>query len=216
MSIADPRARLLELAEARGASLSQLSRLIDRNTSYLQQFVRKGSPRKLEETDRRTLARFFGVDEVELGGSGEKSFDSEASSPRGGWVSISRLDVSASAGPGALGADERRIGEFGFSADWLREQGLDPAYLSAIAVEGDSMEPLLHDGDEILVDTTPGPPRDGIHVLLLGEGLHVKRIQHVGSGRLQLISANDAYPPIEVAADEVEIVGRVVWKGGRL
>ena len=50
----DPRTRLLQLTSAQGASLSGLSELIGRNSTYLQQFVRKGSPRKLVETDRRT------------------------------------------------------------------------------------------------------------------------------------------------------------------
>ncbi|MEO0033448.1 MAG: hypothetical protein RIS94_3206, partial [Pseudomonadota bacterium] len=66
------RARLVALAAGRGISLSALSALIGRNTTYLQQFVRKGSPRKLEETDRRTLAEFFGVAESEV--TSEKGF----------------------------------------------------------------------------------------------------------------------------------------------
>ena len=61
------RARLLELSRSRGSSLAGLSALIGRNSSYLQQFIRKGSPRKLEERDRKVLAEFFGVDESELG-----------------------------------------------------------------------------------------------------------------------------------------------------
>ncbi len=74
MVTTDPRVRLLELAGSRGISLSRLSALIGRNSTYLQQFVRKGSPRKLEESDRRTLARFLGVAEAELGApDGEKS-----------------------------------------------------------------------------------------------------------------------------------------------
>ena len=56
-AITGPRARLLELSQARGVSLAALSELLGRNPSYLQQFIRKGSPRKLEENDRRTLAR---------------------------------------------------------------------------------------------------------------------------------------------------------------
>lgn len=67
MASTDPRARLLQLASDQGVSLSGLSEMIGRNSTYLQQFIRKGSPRKLEETDRRTLARFFGVEEAELG-----------------------------------------------------------------------------------------------------------------------------------------------------
>ena len=105
---------------------------------------------------------------------------------------------------------------FGFSSRWLREQGLDPAMLSAIAVAGDSMEPELRDGDEILVDCTPRPLREGIHVVRLGEVLHVKRVQAGKPGTLRLISANPAYPPIEAAIADVDVIGRVVWKGARL
>ena len=61
------RANLLNLSQKRGVSLSSLSEMLGRNPSYLQQFIRKGSPRKLEEGDRRTLASFFGVSETELG-----------------------------------------------------------------------------------------------------------------------------------------------------
>ncbi len=51
-----PRGRLLELAQERRASLASLSELLGRNASYLQQFIKKGSPKKLEEGDRKTLA----------------------------------------------------------------------------------------------------------------------------------------------------------------
>lgn len=215
------RARLLELAQSRGASLSSLSELIGRNTTYLQQFIRKGSPRKLEEQDRRTLAEFFGVPESELGGwAEEKSYNSSAmqrtKAAQTDWIEVPRLDLGASAGPGALPADEAAFDAFQFSRGWLREQGLERATLSAISVEGDSMEPLLRDGDEILVDHSPAAFRDGVHVVRLGDALMVKRVAAAAPGRLSLISQNLAYPPIEVAAEECEIIGRVVWKSGRL
>ena len=78
------------------------------------------------------------------------------------------------------------------------------------------MEPVLHDGDEILVDTRDQPFRDGIHVVRLDDTLLVKRIASQGGGRFSLLSQNLAYPPVTVAADDLRIVGRVVWKGGRL
>ena len=78
------------------------------------------------------------------------------------------------------------------------------------------MEPLLNDGDDILVDRAPRAFRDGIHVVRLGDALMVKRVASAGAGRLSLLSQNLAYPPIEVATEDVEIVGRVMWKGGRI
>ena len=220
-SSSDPRQRLLELAEGQGVSLAALSELIGRNPSYLQQYIRKGSPRKLDEGDRSTLARFFGVGELELGAPEDISPDSNRAARRADWADIPRLPLDASAGSGslgegALGVEERAFDAFRFSTRWLREQGLEAAMLSAIAVAGDSMEPLLRDGDEILVDRRPRPLREGIHVLRLGEARLVKRVQQGKPGRLTLISENPHYPPMDVGLDEVDVIGRVVWKGGRL
>jgi phage repressor protein C with HTH and peptisase S24 domain len=217
MVTTDPRVRLLELANRQGISLARLSALIGRNSTYLQQFVRKGSPRKLEETDRRTLARFFGVTEAELGAPDkEKSYTGAKKPGRGYWIGIPRLALSASAGPGAFADEEGPLGAFAFTEQWLREQGLHPEMLQAIAVAGDSMDPTLRDGDEILVDRTPRPLRDGIHVLRLDDTLLVKRVDLGRPGKLTLLSDNPVYRPIELALDEVEVIGRVVWKSGRL
>ena len=206
----DPREKLTALARDRSTSLAALSRMIGRNASYLQQYIVKGSPRKLEEDDRRRLAQFFGVAESELGAPEEKS------SSVGDWVEVPRLSLEASAGPGATASEEIPVDAFRFSRRWLREHGLEPAQLSAIRVMGDSMDPLLRDGDEILVDRTPRPFREGVHVVRLGEALHVKLLQAVPPGRLRLISKNAAYEPVEVPMSDVDVVGRVVWKGGRI
>ncbi|HKT84944.1 MAG TPA: LexA family transcriptional regulator [Novosphingobium sp.] len=208
METPDPRRRLLELAEGRGVSLSGLSRMIGKNASYLQQFVRKGSPRRLEELDRGRLARFFGVDERELGKTEEISFAK--------WIDVPRLAVGASAGAGALSDDGAAFDTIRFSSRWLRSMGLDPERLTVIAVTGDSMEPALRDGDEILVDRTARPLHDGIHVVRLGDTLLVKRIETGRGGAITLLSDNPAYRPIECVLSEVAVIGRVVWKGGRL
>ncbi|MDP9056292.1 MAG: transcriptional regulator [Pseudomonadota bacterium] len=228
MNEPDPRARLVELAMARGVSLAALSALISRNGTYLQQFVRKGSPRRLEESDRRTLARFFDVAETELGGMEENSSvhsESRVKSPhedwvRQDWVDVPRLALGASAGPGAFAgsgaAEDQPIGAFRFATHWLRQQGLDPAQLTAIAVTGDSMEPTLRDGDEILVDRTARALRDGVYVVRVGDALLVKRLDLGHPTRVVLISDNQVYRPFELAPDELAVIGRVVWKSGRL
>ncbi len=215
--LSGPRGRLLELSQERGVSLAALSDILGRNPSYLQQFIRKGSPRKLEEQDRAKLAQFFGVGEEELRESQDNSYAKDPKRREAGdWVDVPRLDLGASAGPGRVAEGEAAFDTFRFSRRWLAEQGLDRAQLSAIRVEGDSMEPLLNDGDEILVDCAPRPFRDGIHVVRLGDTLMVKRVASAGPGRVALLSQNFAYPPVEVAAEEVAIIGRVVWKGGRV
>ena len=220
MSQSDVRNRLGELSKERGASLASLSELLGRNPSYLQQFIKKGSPRKLEEGDRKTLAEFFGVDESELGApdsaAKEKSYEWSRLARDSDWIDVPRLNIGASAGPGALPDNEATFDAFRFSRRWLSEQGLEGAKLQAITVEGDSMEPLLKNGDEILIDTSQRPFRDGVHVVRLGDTLMVKRVAQAGAGRFSLLSQNLAYPPVDVAADEMQMIGRVVWKGGRI
>jgi phage repressor protein C with HTH and peptisase S24 domain len=78
------------------------------------------------------------------------------------------------------------------------------------------MEATLRDGDEILVDRTPRPLRDGVHVVRTGDTLMVKRIDTGRPGVVALVSDNPAYRTLELRPDEVQVIGRVVWKGGRL
>jgi phage repressor protein C with HTH and peptisase S24 domain len=185
--------------------------MLGRNNTYLQQYISKGSPRKLEEDDRRKLAMFFGVSETELGASQEISYEADRD-----WVEVPRLFVETSAGPGVANGQELAFDAFRFSRKWLREQGLEPAKLSAVRVIGDSMEPLLREGDDLLVDLSPKAFRDGIYVLRMDDNLLVKRVASQGGGRFSLLSQNLAYPPISVEGSEIQIVGRVVWKSGRL
>jgi hypothetical protein len=51
----------------RGTSLAAASRAIGKNEAYLQQFVKRGTPRQLGENDRRRLAMHLSVDERLLG-----------------------------------------------------------------------------------------------------------------------------------------------------
>jgi phage repressor protein C with HTH and peptisase S24 domain len=217
----DPRTRLVELAAERGVSLSGLSALIGRNASYLQQFIRKGSPRKLEEGDRQTLARFFGIEEAELGARPDTSRATPGTVPARrrsavSWIDVPRLDLGASAGPGALAGAEVAVGHLRFSAAWLRSHALNPATLTAIEVQGDSMEPTLRDGDEILVDRNAKALRAGVFVIRLDDVLLVKRLAPAPGDAIEVISDNPAYGRTVRGRGDVEVIGRVVWKGGRL
>ncbi len=63
----NPCMRLPQLANEQRRSLASLSATIGRNPAYLQQFVARGSPRRLLEDERRHLAIVLNVDERELG-----------------------------------------------------------------------------------------------------------------------------------------------------
>ena len=116
---ADPRSVLEGLIRERREDYTALSRLIGRNAAYIQQFIKRGSPRRLAEEDRRRLARYFGIDEALLGGPSHPP-----AAARDGLVTIPRLDVGASAGGGATDPSERMLGRIGFDPSWLRRLGV--------------------------------------------------------------------------------------------
>jgi len=68
MDKSDARLNLEQLIRERGDDYASLSRLLGRNSAYVQQFIKRGVPRKLDEDDRRILADYFGVAEELLGG----------------------------------------------------------------------------------------------------------------------------------------------------
>jgi len=212
----DARATLQRLCSDRGESLAALSRLLGRNNAYIQQYLRKGTPRRLPESERHTLARYFAVPEAILGGM--------ASDPRletGSLVPVQRSAVRASAGPGTTGDDHAARPYFAFNSAWLRALTSAPASkLSVIRVEGDSMAPTLNAGDDILVDLADGPERlrDGIYVLRVDENLLVKRLAiHPFGRRVTVQSDNPAYPdwPDRALTDIISI-GRVIWAGRKI
>lgn len=224
MTIADQRAALDALIRERGEDYASLSRLIGRNAAYVQQFIKRGVPRKLDEADRRLLARYFNVPESRLGGpesDGVRIVAAERGRSRqADLVAVPRLAIGASAGPGAVAGDERPHARIAFQAQWLRRVASSPEALSIIQVDGDSMAPTLGDGDDILVDRGDASARlrDGIYVLRIADALNVKRIAlNPATRRLTIHSDNPAYPPIaECDPADIDIIGRVVWAGRRI
>lgn len=207
---------LERLCAERKENLAALSRMIGRNDAYIQQYLRKGTPRHLKERERRVLATYFKVPESMLGGLPEDS-----AAQFGELVPVLRTAVRASAGPGALVEAESSRPYFGFDPAWLRLLTGSPASkLSVIRVEGDSMAPTLSAGDDILVDLADAADRlrDGIYVLRVDGALLVKRLAiHPVGRRVTVQSDNPAYSDLpDCSLDEIECIGRVIWAGRRI
>jgi Peptidase S24-like len=208
----EPRDVLARLVAENGGDYASLSKLVGRNAAYIQQFIKRGSPKRLPEKERGILARYFGVDERLLGGLA-------SAAGKAGLRLIPKLAVGASAGPGAMNDGEALAGKIGFDEKWLRKLGVEPAQLSLIRVSGDSMAPTLNDGDDIMVDRAAANTalRDGIHVIRMDDVLMVKRLVPGPAGRLSVLSDNPAYPGWpDVDGETVTVIGRVIWAGRRL
>lgn len=211
----DPRLVLERLCAERGEDFAGLSRMLGRNAAYIQQYVRRGVPRRLGEEERRKLAQYFGVSQTLLGGP------AETMSAPAGLISVDRHAVAVSAGPGAIVTQELGKPYFAFDEGWLKAlTPSSPSNLSIVRVEGDSMAPTLNAGDDILVDLGDAGNglRDGIYVLRIDDALVVKRIALNPIGRrLTVQSDNPAYPDWpDCSLDEIKPIGRVIWSGRRI
>ncbi|KQZ73410.1 peptidase S24 [Sphingopyxis sp. Root214] len=215
----DPRTALDRLLAERGIDYARISQVIGRNPAYIQQYIKRGSPRRLAEQDRARIAAYLGVSEAMLGGPVQRvATPARARGP--GMILVPKLAIGASAGAGASVDGEAVEGEVAFDPKWLRDLGADPRALSIIRVEGDSMAPTLDDGDDILVDggDTAARLRDGIYVLRMDDVLMVKRVARApGQGRISVISDNPHYRSWDdLPMASVQLVGRVVWTGRRV
>jgi len=213
--VMDPRLVLERLCAERGEDFAGLSRMLGRNPAYIQQFVRRGVPKRLKEEERRKLARYFSVSEALLGGPPESE-----RSP-GGLLSVKRHPVRVSAGPGSVVTEEFGKPYFAFDERWLKAlTGSQPSKLSIVRVEGDSMAPTLNAGDDILVDLGDSGDRlrDGIYVLRIDDAVVVKRLALNPTGRRVTVqSDNPAYPDWpDCSLDDIKPIGRVIWAGRRV
>ena len=220
----DPlRQKIRDLLWQKGLTMKEASAAIGRSPSYLHQFLGRGVPKALGHADAENLAKLLGCKASELRlpeapkRRPQKRRRHRAPPPGAPLVAIPEMAVEAAAGAGALNeefADEK--------ARWYLPEGMirhegdaDPGSLRVLRARGDSMEPMISDGDRLLVDLARRTPGTGeMAVLWDGSGLVVKRVEvmpHEEPPRLRLHSANPDYDPYTCLAEEAHIVGKVVW-----
>ena len=211
------RENLERLIQSSGDGYAAVSRLLGRNPAYIQQFIKRGVPRRLSETDRRLIAGHFGVSESVLGAPDASPTPSATPPPRlrpdsamsGHHAAIPYLP-SRAAPMQPLVTDNQFL---------QRLSGGRVPSLSAHAIDSDCMAPTLIAGDQVLIDTADRrAPRDGIYVIESDGALLVKRLSvHPVTRRIAVLSDNAAYPSFpDCDPDGVHVIGRVFWVGRRL
>ncbi|UZD92717.1 helix-turn-helix transcriptional regulator [Pseudomonas corrugata] len=134
------------------------------------------------------------------------------------YAYIPLYDARVSQGHGAWNDGVKVLTMLAFTKYSLRRKGLNPAELAAVRVDGDSNEPLLSDGDTVMVDLSRNVLQgEAFYVIRIDDLLYAKRLQREFDGSILVISANPAYKIITVPQDRLDsfqIIGRVVWAGG--
>lgn len=130
-------------------------------------------------------------------------------------VFIEKVKARPRAGAGGLEIDSDHDGFYSFHSSFIARKGGTEKTMKLFEVAGDSMEPLLSDGDMIMVNTGEKDVRSGrVYLLRIGDELMVKRLETRPGGVLLIRSDNPAYEDIPVntsEATDVEVFGRMVW-----
>ena len=135
-------------------------------------------------------------------------------------IGVPLFDLGVSAGSSIAGQTavhgKTESTQIFFTESYMRRNfGRAGDGFAMVYVQGDSMQPALYDGDEIVVDTRVNRvDRDGVYVFTLRGDIKVKRIQAKIDGSLLIKSDNKAYDNEIVNADDVDqfqIQGRLVW-----
>lgn len=132
-------------------------------------------------------------------------------------------DAMLAAGAGAFNGAEEVVDFLAFRRDWLRRLGLDPSRAVIARATGDSMQPCVWHGDLVLIDRSridppmhsrPDRGRRAPVFALLDEGAaKIKRVQWIEPGLAVLLSDNPDYAPTFARAENLSIIGKVVWWG---
>lgn len=143
-----------------------------------------------------------------------------------GWRPVKRIKLKFSAGGGAedvrdgeeMAEDEEGADVLYLPDSFFYKYRTDEHHCRVACVLGDSMEPTLYDGDEVifLEEKCPEAPeiRDGkLYVLHDGSGFKVKRLSRLMDGTLVVRSDNPIYKDIEIKPEDQDLVrvyGRVL------
>lgn len=138
-----------------------------------------------------------------------------------GFALVPRVEAELAAGAGAENgpeaATEAAVEALAFRTDWLRRMGVNPANARLVKVRGDSMEPLIHDQDIVMIDRGRRSVQSGrVYALLEGAEARVKRLDRPDRETLVIRSDNPAYPSELRRGPEIDaitVIGQVVWCG---
>lgn len=132
-----------------------------------------------------------------------------------GYVWVDQVDAKLSAGDGVVEWIVREERQVAFRESWFKHKRLGQDHCKLLSVKGRSMEPMLEDGDVVLIDLSDNQAEDGeIYACTHNGKLFIKQLVH-GDDGLEMRSLNPSFAPVKIKHDDhFQVLGRKVWRGG--
>lgn len=151
------------------------------------------------EEELYKISAFYGVDLV-----GDTS-----------CIELDYIHIQPSCGKGTYIIDEADITPVKLGKELIQDVwGADPSNLKLFKCSGDSMEPIIENGNILLVDTSKNDFNNGgIFLLTINNEWFIKRLRLRVTGELDIISENDKYPVETLQPNsniEIVIKGKVI------
>lgn len=130
-------------------------------------------------------------------------------------IELDYIHIQPSCGHGTVVLDEAEVTPVRIGKEIIKDiWKANPENLKIFTSSGDSMEPIIEDGNILLVDTSRTDFNNGgIFILTINNDWFVKRLRLRVTGELDIISDNDKYPVETLKPDtniEISVKGRVI------
>ncbi len=207
--------RIKRLREKSGLSMEALAAILSlKSWQTIQQWENgKTAPKRSRVDD---VARALGTtSEYILFGDTQEQADHQIKEPAAAYESeftnIRRFDLRASAGEGRLVFDYDALEPFKIRTDFLKKNGASEKNTFFMTAKGDSMEPIIPDGADVLVVENGHEIINGkVYVFFLNKNIYIKSLSKTEGGIVAL-SYNHAYDPMFIGPkDSFKIIGRAI------
>ena len=201
-----PRQALDDLIREREETYAAVSRLLGRNSAYIQQYIKRGTPARLDQSDIAQLALHFDVSGKLLGGK------ESSSTPRRSVITVPVIEAKGLEIP----QERSRI----VDEAWLRSLCNRPPGLAILHIAGEAMQPTLQSGDEVIIQRLRSHDalHDGLYAVRGSSETFVRRIAlDPTKNRISVLTDHPAYPSWNgVQRKAINVVGKVIWIGSRV
>lgn len=215
--------RIARAIQVSGKTKSEIAKLCDVAPSAVTQWINGDSKAlKAESVFALAKATGFRAEWLTFGIGPERDDEASGVPDEKDYAVIPQYTAKGSSGNGYMNDHVEINGGLAFKRDWLKRMSLNADHLRVIYNQGDSNWPTLSDGEVLLVDVSRRDPGNGNMYALYDPDsqIIIKRLIRDISGGWVIRSDNQdkmRYPDMPISDQgmrEVEIIGRVVWRGG--
>lgn len=221
----DVRDFLDKAVRDKGFSLNSLSLQLGKNPTYLFHFIKRHSPRRLDEQTRKKLAQILEVSEQKLcdypiaGGLIQDKLSTLSGllgigKNKSDMIEIDVLDMNGIKKGEFSEIMSNVIGYQALSPEMIKYYGFNNIDdIKIIRNNGDAMAPTINSDDLLWLDISyKKPTADGIYLISTNQNVLLRRIQiNPFDNSLDLSADNKSYKSFTITANEpLNICGKVI------